>query len=160
MAGLLEKIYHTASLRLWSFMEVPMLFYASPIVEALDENHTVISLPLRRRTRNHLHSMYMGALICGADLASGLIAFHIMKKHKQKFSIVFKDLKAEFLRRPEARTFFHCEDGKKIQKLLQTAKKTGQRAHAPIDVIATCPTKTGDSPIARFTLTLSVKLKS
>jgi acyl-coenzyme A thioesterase PaaI-like protein len=160
MSSLLEKIYHTAGLRLWSFMQVPLLYQVCPVVETLDEHHTIISVPLRRRTRNHLHSMYMGALICGADLAAGLIAFHLMKKNKQKFSIVFKELKAEFLQRPEARTYFHCTEGKKIQQLLQTAQKTGKRAHAPIEVIATCPEKTGDIPIARFTLTLSVKLKT
>lgn len=159
MPGLLEKIRQTASLRLWSFIKVPMLYYVHPTVEALDDTHTIVSIPLRRRTQNHLNSMYMGVLVCGADLASGLIAFHLMKKQKKKFSIVFKDLKAEFLKRPEARTYFHCQDGKKIQELLNTTQKTGERAHAPIDVIATCPEKTGDTPIARFTLTLSVKMK-
>jgi hypothetical protein len=103
--------------------------------------------------------MYIGALVCGADLASGLIAFYLMKKHKQKFSIVFKDLKGEFLKRPEARTYFHCNEGKKIQDLLETAAKTGERAHVPIEVIATCPEKSGETPIARFILTLSVKTK-
>lgn len=159
MPDFLEKIRQTASLRLWSFIKVPMLYHVCPTVEALDEAHTIVSLPLRRQTRNHLNSMYMGALVCGADLASGLIAFHLMKKQKKKFSIVFKDLKAEFLKRPEARTYFHCQDGGKIQELLNTAQKTGERTHAPIDVVATCPEKTGDIPIARFTLTLSVKMK-
>src|SRR3989338_7633803 len=115
MARTWEKIFHTVNLRLWSFVRVPMLYQVCPTVEALDETHTVVSLPLRRRTRNHLNSMYIGALVCGADLASGLIAFYLMKKHKQKFSIVFKDLKGEFLKRPEARTYFHCNEGKKIQ---------------------------------------------
>lgn len=159
MAGLWEKICNTASIRLWSLVKVPMLYYVRPTVEVLDDTHTIVSIPLRRRTQNHLNSMYMGVLVCGADLASGLIAFHLMKKQKKKFSIVFKDLKAEFLKRPEAKTHFHCLEGKKIQALLQQAEKTGERAHAPIDVIATCPEKTGDTPIARFTLTLSVKMK-
>ena len=159
MARTWEKIFHTVNLRLWSLVKVPMLYHVCPTVEALDDTHTIVSLPLRRRTKNHLNSMYIGALVCGADLASGLIAFHLMRKQKEKFSIVFKDLKAEFFKRPEARTYFHCQEGAKIQQLLKTAQETGKRAHAALDVIATCPEKTGDTPIAHFTLTLSVKMK-
>ncbi len=159
MWKLLEKINQTVRLRIWSLVKVPMLYHVRPTVEVLDETHTIISLPLRRYTRNHLNSMYIGALVCGADIASGLIAFYLMKKRKKKFSILFKDMKAEFLKRPEARTYFHCYDGKKIKDLLDTTQKTGERAHAPIEVVVTCPEKTGDTPVARFTMTLSVKVK-
>src|SRR3989338_5587502 len=119
MARTWEKIFHTVNLRLWSLVKVPMLYHVCPTVEALDDTHTIVSLPLRRRTKNHLNSMYIGALVCGADLASGLIAFHLMRKQKKKFSIVFKDLKANFFKLHKKRVNVPT----RLLMLLQPAQK-------------------------------------
>ena len=62
-------------LYLFSFFKVPMLFYCRPRIVALDDEKVEIRLPLRRRTKNHLNSMYFGALAVGADVAGGFIAF-------------------------------------------------------------------------------------
>ena len=58
---------------LWRFsrFKVAMIGYLKPRLIKLTEQDIVICLPLRRRSRNHLNSMYFGALAVGADLAGG-----------------------------------------------------------------------------------------
>jgi acyl-coenzyme A thioesterase PaaI-like protein len=147
----------TVSIRLWALAKVPMLAWIRPQVVHLDDTKTVVKIPLNRRTKNHLNSMYFGTLACGADIAGALIAFRHIQKSGQKVSLVFKDFKAEFLKRPEADTVFTCEGGKAVEELVEQAIKTGERVSEKVYVIATCPSKFGAEPVAKFELTLSLK---
>ena len=53
-----EGMKETFYLRTFGLLKVPMLFYTSPSVIELTEERCVIKIPLKRRTKNHLHSMY------------------------------------------------------------------------------------------------------
>jgi acyl-coenzyme A thioesterase PaaI-like protein len=150
----------TLMVRAWAFRHVFLLYFTKPSVLEVNENRCVIRIPLNWRTRNHLRSMYFGALCIGADLAGGMIAFHLMQTRKLRVSFVFKDVKAEFLKRPEADVHFTCEDGALIQELLRRTLETGERQDATVNVVATVPKKLGDEPVARFALTLSLKVRS
>ncbi len=150
-------IKDTVSVRLWALTKVPLLAWVRPTVEYLDDAKTVVRIPLNRRTKNHLNSMYFGVLACGADIAGGLIAIRHIGKASEKVSLVFKDFKAEFLKRPEADTLFTCVDGKEVERLVEEAIRTGERVNQTVHVVATCPNKFGDEPVAKFELTLSLK---
>jgi hypothetical protein len=103
--------------------------------------------------------MYFGTLACGADIAGGLIAMRHIDRSKSNVSLIFKDFKAEFLKRPESDTVFTCNDGKAVEALVAEAIKTGDRVNTTVHVIATCPDTFGDEPVAKFELTLSLKRK-
>jgi acyl-coenzyme A thioesterase PaaI-like protein len=103
--------------------------------------------------------MYFGVLACGADIAGGLMAMRLIELKKEPVNLIFKDLKADFLKRAEGDVIFECKDGPKIQALVKRAIETGERQSEPVEIIATCPSKLGDEPVAKFTLTLSLKKK-
>lgn len=44
-------------------------------VEEVSDSRCVLTMPLRRRTRNHVGSMYFGAQMTLADLAAGVLLF-------------------------------------------------------------------------------------
>ena len=52
----------TLRLRLWALWNIPLIAWVRPKVVSLTEDSCEIRLPLSRRTRNHLRSMYFGAL--------------------------------------------------------------------------------------------------
>jgi acyl-coenzyme A thioesterase PaaI-like protein len=150
----------TARLRLWALAKIPMIAWVRPSVVRLTEESCEIRVPLSRRTRNHLGSMYFGALCTGADAAAAIIGLKILEAAGGGISFIFKDVQAEFLQRPEADVHFACSEGGAIRQLLEKANASGERESLPVHVIATVPTLFGDEPVARFTLTLSVKRKS
>ena len=156
----LKSIRDTLFLRSWSFLKVPMIWACQPWVLELDERRCVVRFPLRRFTRNHLGSMYFGALSVGADVAGGLIAMRQIQAQGDRVSLVFKDFKAEFLKRPEADVHFTCVQGEQILERVRMATGSGERENLPVEITATCPSISGDEPVARFVLTLSLKLKS
>lgn len=154
------SIKDTLFLRAFSFAKIPLLFWASPRVVSLNEDTCVVSLPFIRRNKNHLGSMYFGALCIGADAAGGLIAAKLLSNLKgAKGSLIFKDFKANFLKRPEGETLFTCNDGARLSEAVKKAHETGERVDLPVEVVATVPKISGNEPVAQFVLTISLKVK-
>jgi hypothetical protein len=146
----------TAFVRLVS-LRIPALLFFGPRVLSFDDGGCSVEIPLGLRTRNHLGSMYLGALCAGADLASALnAAWLIFTKHR-KVKLSFKDLTAEFLKRADGDVVFRCREGTRVRDAIERADLTGERVTAPIEVVATVPRKYDDEPVARFTMGLSLK---
>ncbi|NHZ86048.1 MAG: DUF4442 domain-containing protein [Planctomycetia bacterium] len=155
-----EKIKATWFIRYFGLSKVPLIFYCRPSVIKLTEETTIIKIPFKRRNKNHLKSMYFGALAVGTDIAGGVLAMKLIRESKRNISLVFKDFKADFLQRPEGDTHFTCNDGQAIKDLIDEARETGERVNMPLNIIATVPKISGNEPVAKFVLTLSLKDKS
>jgi hypothetical protein len=150
----------TTMVRLWSLQNVFLLWLIRPKIVELTDDRCVVRVPLNWITRRRdIHAMYLGTLCIGADVAAGLISFKIVNERKERVVFIFKDLKAEFLKRAEGDVVFTNNDGPVVQDLLRRALETGERQEATIHVTATVPSKLGDEPVAKFELTLSVKKK-
>ena len=150
----------TLFIRHFGLSKVPLIFYCRPTVVKLTEETTVIKIPFKRRNKNHLKSMYFGALAVGADVAGGVLAMHLIRKSGRNISLVFKDFKADFLKRPEGDTHFTCNDGLAVKNLIAEATKTGERVNMTLKITATVPEISDNEPVAEFILTLSLKDKS
>ena len=145
-------------LRIISFWKIPLLFYCRPKIIFLDSNSVKFRIKLNRRVKNHLGSMYLGALAVGADIASGYFAFHYLQKHKKSISLIFKDFHADFYRRSMGDVVFTCDMGEEIKVLIDKSLQSTERVNLPVIVRASVPT-ISDETVAKFTLTLSVKTK-
>jgi acyl-coenzyme A thioesterase PaaI-like protein len=144
-------------LRYFGFFKIPLLFFVRPSVVELSDQKVVVKIPLRRRTRNHLRSMYLGAMVVGADVAAGLMAMTLIQKSSQKVSLIFKSLDSEFFKRVQGDAYFTCVQGREISDLVSAAVASTERVEMPVEVTATVPSEPGDDPAARFTLVLSLK---
>ncbi len=144
-------------LNMFGFSKVPLIWLCRPKIIAIDEKMVEVKIPLRKRTKNHLNSMYFGALAVGADVAGGFLAMSKAKNQGEKISLAFKGVKAEFLKRPEADVHFVCHDGLLIDQMLAQTMQTGERVNQDVRITALCPTLHGDEPMAEFDLTLSIK---
>lgn len=160
---ILEKIptAFKETARVWAFglLKVPMLFWLRPTVKVLDDQHCVVAMKLNRRTKNHLNSMYFGALAAGADCAGGLMAMALIQKSGKRIDLSFKDFHAEFLKRAEGDTHFTCRDGHKIHELVLKTIDSKERENLAVEVLATCPSLSEEEVVAKFTLTLSLKAR-
>lgn len=156
----LDRFRATMFVRLWSLTNVWLIFLVGPSVVELSAARSVIRIRLNRLTRNHVKVLYIGALIVGADVAAGLIAMRMIRQRKSRIALLFKDFRAEFLKRADGDVWFRCEDGPLIASLVDRAIETGERQEGKVTVVATVPEKSGDEPVARFELTLTLKRRS
>ena len=154
-----ERAKATFMLRSFGLTSIPLLYFVRPVVMLIDADKIVVKIPLRRRNRNHLNSMYFGALCIGADCSGGLLAMKCIKERSEKIALVFKDFTADFLKRAEGDTFFICEQGREISALVARVAHSSERREMTVRVIATVPSKCGDEPVATFAMTLSLKKK-
>ena len=145
--------------KLVGLFKIRMLgFVNAKLVEYTDEK-TVVKIPLNRKTRNHLGSVYFGALAVGADVTGAWIAFDYLDRTKKNVSIVFKDLQAEFLKRADGDVHFTCLDGPDVLASFKQTILDGERKNIPLTVTATVPSKYGEEPVATFVMTLSMRYK-
>ncbi len=154
-----EKTRATILLRWFGLTRIPLLSYVGVSVVEISPERMVVRIPLRHRTRNHLGSMYFGALCIGADVAPGAYAMNLIRQQRVPISMVFKDFQAEFLKRAEGDVDFTCNQGKQIAELVAQAAASDERVERQLDVIATVPSLS-EEPVAKFRLTISLKRRA
>lgn len=161
MPTALLRFKQTFGMRLFGWLKIPLLASVRPSVVELSETRCVIRVPLRRWTRNHLGSMYFGALAIGADCAGGLLAMEQIKRSGGKVSLVFKAFQATFLKRPESDVYFICEEGEAIRDQVRRALASEDRITEPMAIQAAVKAKDGTfEPVADFVLELSLKRRA
>lgn len=146
-------------LKLFAWRYIPLIGFCSPNIVRMDSKTLEVTMPHSWRTKNHLGSIYFGALAIGADLAGAFLVFSKAKARGVNANFAFKDVQGSFIKRPEARVHFTSNDGDVIDAMIDQSLATGERINKPVSVVVTCPTLYGDEAMATFTLTLSVKAK-
>lgn len=141
---------------LFAFFKVPGLWFVRPKLIKLTEQEVIARIKLRRRTKNHLNSMYFGSLMVGADLAGGFLLFSKTQPLNRKISFAFKSCNAEFLKRAEGDVHFICRDGDIIDQMLAQSDQEKIRVNRTVRVEAVC-SGVSDDVVATFEMGLSVK---
>jgi len=145
---------------LFSVFKVPMIGYVKPKLISIDAEKAVFKISLRRRTRNHLGSMYFGSLAIGADLAGGFHAFYLSDKMNKKIALIFKNFEAEFIKLPKSDVYFVSESGGLVQAMLDETVSTKERVTQNIAINAYTDYFTNPEKVAEFKIGLSLKDKS
>lgn len=146
-------------LKFFAWRYIPLIGFCSPKIVRMDHKSLEVTIPHGWRTKNHLGSVYFGALAIGADLAGAFLVFTKAKSRGVNANFAFKDVQGQFLKRPEAKVHFTSHDGEVIDQMIDESLANGERINRPVSVIVTCPSLHGDEAMATFTLTLSVKAK-
>lgn len=147
----------TWSLRLFALAKIPLIALLRPTIVQQDTEVCIVRVPLTWLVKNHLRTMYFGALCVGADTAGGLIVMNLIRQRRSRVAFLFKDFQAQFLKRAEGACVFTCRDGRKLAALLDKAEASGEREEDTVQVVATVPDKLQEEPVAVFQLTISMK---
>lgn len=155
----LENWKLTAQINAYSALKIPLLAFVTPKVVELSSRRAAVRVRLDMRTRNHLGVMYFGALAMGAELSIALKCLQAIAKSGQRIDFIFKDFKADFLKRADGHVHFICEDVAKIQALIDKAAAQDERVSQTFKGYAIVP-KNGEESVMNYELTLSVKNRS
>lgn len=144
-------------IRLLGLLKIPVLGFVNPKLVELTDSSVVMKVKYNRRNKNHLNSIYFGALAVGADTAAGIHAFYFAKEKGYKISLAFKNMEAEFIKRVECDAYFYSNNGHDVLNMIEQSKKDGLRYTIPVPVEV--KSKEGEL-LANFTMMLSVKVLS
>ncbi|MFK7874016.1 MAG: DUF4442 domain-containing protein [Oligoflexales bacterium] len=120
----------------WCLRKVPMLFWVKPKVLELTPQCCRLQVPLNWRTKNHVGSMYFGALLSAADLVCGLLVLGVMEEQQLPCRLLFKEVHGKFLRRPEDKVEFCCVRNTSLEKTFLSLQSSGGKAFADLKVQA------------------------
>jgi hypothetical protein len=132
-----------------------MIHFVRPKLVSIDEDQCVIRIRLCRRSKNHLNSMYFGALAVGADIAAGIQAYYFSDLEKKKISLAFKSMSVDFLKRAETDIFFKSSQGNEILQMIHNSFNQSVRVNQLIEVHA--ENSLGEI-VAIFKMELSLKV--
>lgn len=153
-----EKLFKKLKWQLWLLgkFKIPLIGYTG--IKLLELNHTTVKckIKLKRRTKNHLNSMYFGALAIAADVAGGIHAFYFAQLHNKKVKFAFKGMNCEFIKRAESDCIFVSNDGAKVEAAILESIKTQERVNETTHVEVF---NQQNELVATFELIVSVKCK-
>ena len=153
----LQNLKDSLFLTFYGWAKIPLIGFCSPKVIEASDQRTVLKIKLGYRTRNHLGVMYFGALAIGSELCIAMLAVKKIKESGERIDFLFKDYKADFLKRAEGDVHFICEEAQTVVDQINEAKTSFQRINRTMTAYAIVPSISSTEKIATFSLTLSVK---
>lgn len=152
-----KKFKENLFLSLYAWSKIPLIGFCGPRVIEASNERTVLKVPLGFRTKNHLGAMYFGALAIGSELCIAMLAVKQIKDSGVPIDFLFKDYKAEFLKRAEGDVHFICDQAQVVVDQINEAKTSTERINRTMTAYAIVPSVSMTEKVATFTLTLSVK---
>ncbi|MBC7421138.1 MAG: DUF4442 domain-containing protein [Bdellovibrio sp.] len=152
-----KKFKENLFLSLYAWSKIPLIGFCSPRVIEASNERTVLKVPLGFRTKNHLGAMYFGALAIGSELCIAMLAVKQIKESGARIDFLFKDYKAEFLKRAEGDVHFICDQAQVVVDQINEAKTSTERINRTMTAYAIVPSISLTEKVATFELTLSVK---
>lgn len=153
----LQNFKNNLFLSLYAWTKIPLIGFCSPRVIEANDQRTVLKIPLNWRTKNHLGAMYFGALAIGAELCIAMLAVKKIEESGERIDFLFKDFKAQFLKRAEGEVHFICEQAAVVVEQIHEAKSSEERINRTMTAYAIVPSVSATEKVAEFELTLSVK---
>lgn len=153
----LQNFKNNLFLSLYAWTKIPLIGFCSPRVIEMSEHRSVLKVPLNFRTKNHLGAMYFGALAIGSELCIAMMAVKLIQESGLKIDFLFKDYKAEFLKRAEGDVYFICEQTQVVVEQIKEAQNSTERINRTMTAYAIVPSISETEKVATFELTLSVK---
>jgi hypothetical protein len=147
-------------LSFYAWSKIPLIGFCSPRVIEASNERTILKVPLGFRTKNHLGAMYFGALAIGSELCIAMLAVKQIQASGLKIDFLFKDYKADFLKRAEGDVHFICEEAHVVVDQINEAKNSTERINRTMTAYAIVPSISLTEKVATFELTLSVKNRS
>tara|TARA_B100000963_G_scaffold350270_1_gene360333 strand:- start:950 stop:1444 length:495 start_codon:yes stop_codon:yes gene_type:complete len=136
-------------------MRIPLIGYTNPRLLSIDDQSVRVRIKLRRRTKNHLNSMYFGALAVGADIAGGIQVFYFSKMLGKEISFAFKGMNAQFIKRAESDIIFESTQGELVKAAIDKSIAEKVRVNESIEVRAI---NDAQEIVAKFDMIISVRV--
>lgn len=155
-----DQIKMNLFVRLFTFLKLPLLNWIKPSILELNDEMAILKVPLCRRTKNHLGTMYFGALSMGGEGVVATTAVDEIRKSGARIDFVFKEFHAQFLKRAEGDVHFICEEPRQVRELIKKSISSKERETQEFRSYAIVPSKSPTEIVAEFRVSLSVKFRS
>lgn len=108
------------------FLRLPAAFICGVRVQSITDISCQVRVKHRWINQNPFHSMYFAVQAMAAELATGALVLHHIKKRGKPVSMLVANNKSTFSKKATGRITFICCDGASIEDTLQNTIATGE----------------------------------
>lgn len=108
------------------FFKLPAAWWTGVRLRFMDEEKAVVSVTHRWINQNPFASMFWAVQGMAAELSTGAMVMHQLRKVGRPISMLVANNKATFTKKATGRITFTCTEGHKIREAVQRTITTGE----------------------------------
>ena len=117
---------NTSKFNTFLFFKLPSAWWCGVRLRHLDERRSVTTVTHRWINQNPFKSMFWAVQGMAAELSTGAMVMHQIRKSGKKISMLVQNNNANFSKKATGKITFTCEDGHLIAKALEKTIETGE----------------------------------
>lgn len=157
MNPFLKLINNPFKFKLFLLYKLPVAFFSGLKIKECTHERCVTSVPYKWLTQNPFKSTYFASLAMAAEMSTGALALSNTYQQSPAISMLVTKMEAQYFKKVNALTFFTCEDGLLISRIVEEARRSGEGKTLTVKTIG--KNETGEL-IAEFLFTWSFKIKA
>lgn len=139
------------------FLQIPIAWVAGVRLKSFTDTQAETTVRLSKMSQNPFNSMFWAVQGMAAEFCTGFMCMHKVKKSGHRISMLVVEQNAKFTKKAVGKITFICEDGEKIDQIIQEAIDT--KKGKAIKLISRGYDEAGDL-VSEFSFVWSFKLKS
>lgn len=124
------KVLNHGKMRLFMLMKLPMGLLAGLKIQELTAHQTTVSVPFKYLNKNPFKSIYFAVQSMAAELSTATACMIAVHGHNPSVAFIIVDLKANFLKKANGRTYFTCQDNANAFEAVRQCMESGESATA------------------------------
>ena len=146
-------------INLFLLAKLPSAYMCGVRLRSITEQQSTTSVKFRWINQNPFGSMFWAVQGMAAELSTGILVMQKIKASGKNISMLVASNNAEFTKKAKGRINFVCNDGEKLDAVIQKAIETGEGQVIVMNAIGTNEEGVEVSSF-NFKWTLKVKSKS
>ncbi len=146
-----------SKLNLYLLFKLPSAFFCGVRAKYIDNQQCVVTVKHRWINQNPFNSMYFAVQAMAAELTTGALVMHQIRKSGRNISMLVANNKGNFSKKATGRITFTCNDGDIIANAVAETITTGEGQTFWMKSIG-CDEK--GNPVSEMDFEWSIKLKS
>lgn len=143
--------------KIFLFKNLPVVLFSGIQIQALTEQHAIISVKQKWFNKNPFRSIYFATLSMAAELSTGVLCMGNIYKSKPAVSMLVIKTEADFYKKATGKILFTCSDGELIKNNIAHAIETQEAVTVKCHSSAV---NENNETIADFYFTWSFKIKT
>ncbi|QYJ68382.1 DUF4442 domain-containing protein [Flavobacterium litorale] len=115
-----------SKLNTFLFFKLPSAYWSGVRVKQVTTTKCVATVKHKWFNQNPFKSMYFAVQAMAAELTTGVLVMYHIKKSGKKISMLVANNKSNFSKKATGRITFTCNDGDKLEVIIQKAITTGE----------------------------------
>lgn len=136
------------------FFKLPAAWWTGVRLVTLDRSQCLTRVRHRWINQNPFNSMFWAVQGMAAELSTGALVMNKIRERDVKVSMLVTHMEADFTKKAKGRITFSCQEGQKIDEVLEKAITSGE---GQLMVLQSSGTDESGEEVARFYFHWSLK---